>query len=190
MARERLTRQQAREQTRSEILDAARRLFGQHGYRRTSLEEIAESAGYSKGAVYSNWPGKEALFLELLDREFDDKDRTYSTNDLSPTTWALATLEFFVDAVNSPAMRGALAERYESARTESAQFIAGGRPDPEWATWREIASIAMATGSGLIIQSAVDPEALDPDLLQRVMARLTGSLDRADIERSQTDALS
>lgn len=175
MARQRLTREEARERTRSEILAAARRLFGQHGYRRTSLEEIAETAGYSKGAVYSNWPSKERLFLELLDNELDDEDSDYSTHDLSPTTWALATLEFFVDAVNSPEMREALARRYEKARAESAEVIARGRPEPDWATWEEIASIAMATGSGLIIQNAVDPQALDPTLLQRVMARLTGS---------------
>lgn len=173
MARKRLSREEAKELTRSEITAAARRLFGQHGYRRTSLEEIAETAGYSKGAVYSNWSSKEALFLELLDRELEDEDSDYSTHDLSPTTWALATLEFFVDAVNSHEMREALAERYEKARAESAELIAQGRPAPDWATWREIASVAMATGSGLIIQNAVDPDALDPNLLQRVMAILT-----------------
>ncbi len=168
----RLTREEAKEQTRTELLRAARELFGQFGYRRTSLDEIAESAGYSKGAVYSNWSSKEDLFLALLDNEFEGTDAINSDQDLSPTTWALATLEFFVDAVNTPETRAVLADRYQKARTESASAIAQGRPEPEWATWTEIASIAMATGSGLIIQNAVDPGAIGDDLLQRVMQRL------------------
>lgn len=169
MNRKRMSREEARQYTRDEILASARRLFGEHGYRATSLEQIAEEAGYSKGAVYSNWSGKEALFLEVLDREAE----TAENPSLQPSAWALATLEFFVESVGSPEIREALAERYGRAREEVAMRLSGGRDDPGWATWNEIASVVMAVGSGLLIQAAIDPDVLEPDLLERVIWRLT-----------------
>lgn len=165
----RLTREEARSQTRRSILDAARTLFTEHGYRGASLDDIAETAGYSKGAVYSNWPSKEALFLELL-----DQTRSDGTEGLDTTAggWALATLEFFVEAVRNPEMRGALADRYGEARREIGVNLAAGRPDPEWATWDELAATAMAIGTGLIIQTAVDPTAIAPTLADRIIGIL------------------
>src|SRR5579883_3082128 len=62
----RLSRAEAKEHTRDRLLDAAAALFARKGFAGASLEEIAESAGYSVGAVYSNFAGKEQLFLELL----------------------------------------------------------------------------------------------------------------------------
>lgn len=177
MAQRRLTREEARELTRSEILDAARTLFTERGYRGASLEDIAGTAGYSKGAVYSNWPSKEALFLELLDAA-----RTDGTTGMSTTAgpWQLATLEFFVEAVRSPETRTALADRYQRARQEVGAAIGGERPDPSWATWEEVATVAMAIGTGLIIQTALDENAVDPTLADRVMHVLFGDHDSKD----------
>jgi hypothetical protein len=50
--------------------------------------------------------------------------------------------------------------------------LAQGRHPPHWATWEELASVAMALGSGLIIQAAVDETAVDPTLVGRIMHRL------------------
>ncbi|POS05862.1 TetR/AcrR family transcriptional regulator [Burkholderia gladioli] len=63
----RLTREESQAQTRLRLLEVATALFTRDGYAATSLERIAEVAGFSKGAVYSNFPGKEALFLEVLE---------------------------------------------------------------------------------------------------------------------------
>lgn len=62
----RLTRAQSKAQTRERVLAAAARAFARDGYDGASVEEIAESAGYSVGAVYSNFSSKEHLFAELL----------------------------------------------------------------------------------------------------------------------------
>ncbi len=62
----RLTRAQSKALTRRRILAAAARAFSRDGYAGASVEEIAESAGYSVGAVYSNFESKEHLFAELL----------------------------------------------------------------------------------------------------------------------------
>jgi AcrR family transcriptional regulator len=50
------------------ILEAALQLFSTHGYRGTSIREIAEAAGLSTGNVYHHFPDKEALFRTLLDQ--------------------------------------------------------------------------------------------------------------------------
>ena len=73
--KQRLTRQESRLETRTRLLDSAAQLFARGGYEGASVDLIAESAGYSKGAFYSNFESKEAIFLELLDthkrREID-----------------------------------------------------------------------------------------------------------------------
>lgn len=63
---QRLTRAEAKAQTREQLLDAAARVFAQKGYAGASVDEIAEAAGYSTGALYSNFDSKEKLFLELM----------------------------------------------------------------------------------------------------------------------------
>lgn len=63
----RLSRAESRAQTRQEILKTAQRLFAQEGFRGASLDAIAYEAGYSKGAVYSNFESKEHLFLEVME---------------------------------------------------------------------------------------------------------------------------
>lgn len=73
--KQRLTRQENRLETRTRLLESAAQLFARGGYEGASVDLIAESAGYSKGAFYSNFESKEAIFLELLDthkrREID-----------------------------------------------------------------------------------------------------------------------
>jgi AcrR family transcriptional regulator len=62
----RRSRRAAQERTRERLLDAAAAVLVRKGYAGASVEEIAEAAGFSTGAVYSNFAGKEALFNELL----------------------------------------------------------------------------------------------------------------------------
>jgi AcrR family transcriptional regulator len=54
-------------ETRRRLIDVARRMFLDDGYAATSLDKVAVEAGYSKGAVYSNFSGKEELCLAVLD---------------------------------------------------------------------------------------------------------------------------
>jgi len=179
MSTRRLTREETRQRTRAAILERARALFSERGYRGASIDQIADAAGFSKGAVYSNWASKEELFLDLLDQDRagqgpNGADPGEAPPDLSvqATGWALATLDFFLDAVRSPKTRAVLAERYRAVRREVGTEMSAGRPDPSWISWPELATVAMALGSGLIIQSALDPEAVDPALAARVIQHL------------------
>jgi AcrR family transcriptional regulator len=70
-----LTREERRRRTRSDLLGTARRVFEERGFHAASLEEIAEEAGYSKGAIYSNFAGKDELFLAVLAEHIDRRVR-------------------------------------------------------------------------------------------------------------------
>lgn len=66
------TRAERQAQTRQLVLEAAERLFLAQGFAATSLEDIAREAGFSKGAVYSNFAGKHDLFFAIVEAQFDD----------------------------------------------------------------------------------------------------------------------
>ncbi|TMK23433.1 MAG: TetR/AcrR family transcriptional regulator [Actinobacteria bacterium] len=70
MASKRLTREESRAQTRARLIDAAAEVFLRQGFDGASLEGIAEEAGYTRGAVYSNFDDKDELFLEVVQRHF------------------------------------------------------------------------------------------------------------------------
>src|SRR5271154_1630229 len=63
----RLTRAESRERTRALIVDAATDLFLRSGFQVTSLEQIGEEAGFTRGAVYSNFPSKTAMGIAVID---------------------------------------------------------------------------------------------------------------------------
>src|ERR687892_1067088 len=60
-----------RREARNELLSAALRVFARRGYRDAGVEEIAAEAGYSKGALYWHFSGKEELLLTLLEERID-----------------------------------------------------------------------------------------------------------------------
>jgi AcrR family transcriptional regulator len=108
MSSEAETRKQKQERTRAELIGAAGRVFARRGYHGASVEEVAAEAGYTTGAVYSNFKGKEELFLALNDHELEKRLEDYRA---------------VVDALDSP--QGA----EETASGRFGDFI---RDDPDW----------------------------------------------------------
>jgi AcrR family transcriptional regulator len=68
---ERLTPERRRQLTRDALIGAAAEVFTHKGFHAASLDEIAETAGFTRGAIYSNFGSKEELFFAVIDR-FDD----------------------------------------------------------------------------------------------------------------------
>lgn len=58
-------------QRRAQLIDVGRRVFAEHGYKGTSVEEIARAAGVSKPIVYEHFGGKEGLYAVIVDREME-----------------------------------------------------------------------------------------------------------------------
>ncbi|MCM3772781.1 MULTISPECIES: TetR/AcrR family transcriptional regulator [Priestia] len=74
------------EQTKRKVADAAKALFSQKGYKATSIEEIVEATGSSKGNIYYHFKSKEGLFLYLIDewdleweRNWKEREALYKT---------------------------------------------------------------------------------------------------------------
>jgi AcrR family transcriptional regulator len=65
---ERWTRERRLERTRSLLLDAAEEVFAEKGFTPATLDDIASTAGYTKGAIYKHFTTKEDLFLAVSDR--------------------------------------------------------------------------------------------------------------------------
>ena len=87
-----LTRGERQRQTRAALIDAARTVFARDGYHRARLEAIAHEAGYSKGAVYSNFDGKAALFLAVIDDDLARADALRTSSTALPSESAAASL--------------------------------------------------------------------------------------------------
>ena len=63
----RVTRAESKERTRQRLLAEAQRLFRERGYAATSLEQIADAAEVTKGAIYGHFASKEDLMLTAME---------------------------------------------------------------------------------------------------------------------------
>jgi AcrR family transcriptional regulator len=125
----RLTRAEQQAQTRTRLIEAAAKVFAQRGFQAASVEEIAEQAGYSHGAVYSNFDGKGELFLAVFEEYMAERVR-----ELAETQAALAddaTLEARARALADQWMDRLAGERESLAL--HVEFIAHAERDPELA---------------------------------------------------------
>jgi TetR/AcrR family transcriptional regulator, transcriptional repressor of aconitase len=132
--RKRLTREESREQTRASLIAVAREHFLHHGLGDAVAEKIAEDAGYSRGALYANFDGKEDLFLAVFQQEKKRrleefrsiltensstkfklrKMRDYIADSLTDPDWIVLRAEFEAGALRSERLRKSFAEMYRS----------------------------------------------------------------------------
>lgn len=189
--RKRETRAEKQARTRAELIATAAKVFARRGYNGASVEEIAEEAGYSHGAVYSNFEGKADLFLAVFEDYMAERVR-----ELAETQAALpgdAPLETRARALADQWM-DRLARDRESVLLHM-EFIAHGDRDPELArrfgtrsaamreavaryivSYQEeagvdlplsagdLALVLRALGIGLAIEALVSPDAVRDDL--------------------------
>jgi AcrR family transcriptional regulator len=167
-------------------LAAAAEVFAQRGYHAATLDQVAEVAGFSKGAVYSNFSGKEDLFLALQrEREeglieafgsagqdvndpsdlFDALRGVYAASRDRDTAWSL-WMEFTLFAMRKPKSRARLAESSRATHDLVVDLVNrqcrddGVQPP---ITTDLIACMYSALFTGLWQQQAIDPEAVDDD---------------------------
>jgi AcrR family transcriptional regulator len=184
----RLTRAERRAQTRQALVDAAARVFIERGFAGASVESIAEEAGYTRGAFYSNFTSKEELFAELLQqrvyaayREMAERSAAGERPSLRETGERLAAiqadpggqwlfrlwLELLAHAGRDEAFRTIAADFWRGTRELTAQAIersyreARRRPP---APPRELATAMIALDVGLALQHFVDGEQVPLDV--------------------------
>jgi AcrR family transcriptional regulator len=95
------------EATRLELLDAARRLFGEHGYATTSLDEITTAAKVTKGALYHHFEGKQELFGAVYEQVKREASERAAVAFLEPDPWVdlCAGCHAMLDAHLDPLVR-------------------------------------------------------------------------------------
>jgi AcrR family transcriptional regulator len=82
---ERWTQERRREHTRNLLLDAAEEVFAERGFEGASLEDIAQRAGYTRGAIYKHFSSKADLFVAISTR-FNSRFLTVFENAVEPGT--------------------------------------------------------------------------------------------------------
>jgi AcrR family transcriptional regulator len=100
----RLNREESQARTRSLLIEAARREIVKKGFALASVRDIAEAAGFSQGAFYSNFPDKEAILLELVQRHQSEERAKIEAalgNAGGDATRAMAGIEKWAATVNS-----------------------------------------------------------------------------------------
>lgn len=199
--REKRAEKQAR--TRAELLSTAATVFARRGYRGASVEEIAEEAGYSHGAVYSNFAGKEDLFLAVLEEYMAERARELAATQvelaedepLEARARALADqwmerfakdresfllhLEFIAHAGRDPELAERFGTRSAALREAIAGYIGhyqaleGVEPALPPA---DLAMVLRALGIGLAVEALVSPDAVREGLYGDFVELLVGLL--------------
>ncbi|MFC4564436.1 TetR/AcrR family transcriptional regulator [Nocardiopsis mangrovi] len=190
----------SRDEVRRRLLAAAARVFAERGYADSRLEDIARAAGFTKGAVYSNFGGKEDLFGAVL-RERSDTELSAvmaevgGTDDPAEAIGRAARvvagrvagdternrlgLEFAARAARDEPTREVVASLRRAQREAAARTIAdvgeraGARPavDPELA-----ALIVHCLTNGLSMERLADPGAVTADTAERALAAVLTAL--------------
>jgi len=206
--RTRAARAQGRE-ARDELLDAGLRVFARRGYSQAGVEEIAAEAGYSKGAFYWHFSGKEGLLMALLEERIDapmreivallesappDRDmsreaaREFARLIGEQRDALLVERECWSLAIRDPKLRDRYLQRQtELRRSLTAALEARARHlgTPDLATPAEdVARIVMGIIGGLAVDELTEPGTVSPQLLGDALAIVYAGL----VARAQAGA--
>jgi AcrR family transcriptional regulator len=192
--RTRAARAEGRE-GRDELLTAALRVFARRGYRQASVDDIAAAAGYSKGALYWHFSGKEDLLLALLEERIDaptreivallesapperdmslEAGREFARRLGTQRDAVLLEREYWSLAIRDPELRALYAERQMELRGALARALEArarhlGTPDLPMPA-EDLARIVMSIIGGLAVDELIEPGSVRPDLLSETLA--------------------
>jgi AcrR family transcriptional regulator len=198
---ETLSRQQIRTQeTQARLLSAAEEVFVRDGYEAAQLDEIAATAGRSKGAVYTHFKSKEDLFLALFEhrtrsyverfvsslrkctsrKESHEAFREFYVGLAEDRTWPILTLEFKLFALRHPESKERLRKAYEMSKTTRDVALPEqvfGQITREQQTDHDLSITALGPiVSGLILESYFEPQILSEKGLRRILGRIFDAL--------------
>jgi AcrR family transcriptional regulator len=205
MTFEPLTPERRRELTRQHLLEAAAIVFARDGFHGATLDDVASLAGFTKGAVYSNFKNKDDLFLALLeDRIQTQFALTAEVLESGPherveqfprirtllhsmlfrdDSFSALYLEFVLYARRNPAARAKLIESERSERTLIESLIerehGSVRGDPPHPT-RALAEFSRAVFNGLAMTRLVDPDAITEETIDTTLQMLYESMGAKD----------
>jgi AcrR family transcriptional regulator len=185
--------------TRARLSSAARQVFLRRGFRDATVDEIAAEAGYTTGAVYSNFSGKAELLLAVIEEYVNRRARaiedlvTPASGVEQPRragqewmqqldedpTWFPLFIEFWSQAVGDPDLREPLATQMRVVRATVARLLGQAAErahvqlpmSPE-----ELAIVIKALANGIALEKKADPENVSDDLYGRFLVLLLQTL--------------
>ena len=190
----RLTRKESQAKTRSQLLEAAGRVFARRGMQRATVDEVAGEAGYTKGAFYANFSSKEDLFLAMLDERFaqrlDEIDRVldsgatvseqarqagrdFTEHIAADPEWSRLFFEFAVQALRDEGFRQELVRRHRTLRERIADGLRshvdtlGGAMPVEA---EDVARMTYAMADGFALARLLEGEDVPEDLFATMLA--------------------
>ena len=185
-----LTQERRRQQTRDHLLAAAAQVFAERGYHGATLDEVARVAGFTKGAVYSNFKNKDDLFLALFKANYEremaqivatlessvvpavDRLSDFVTliqeGSAQPPNSTLLHLEFWLYAARNPEARARLAAIDDEAVRSLADLLRAERAhegiaplgDPD-----RVARVIEMLFRGIGLLRVMQPDVVDDELL-------------------------
>jgi len=192
---ERLSRAERQARTRDDLLDAAERLFSASGFHATSVDAVADAAGYTKGAVYSNFASKEDLFLAVYARQADqavaaiERELAKAPDPITGIEtlararveqrgradgWLAVFFEFWAHVLRHPELRERFAAIHkrvnEPLAAAAGQVAAEHGVEPEQPVAR-MATAYYAMQLGLQLERLTQPDVVDADLAGYVARR-------------------
>jgi AcrR family transcriptional regulator len=193
-----MSRKEAQEQTRERVVAAAAKVFARRGYHRATVDEIASEAGFTIGALYSNFAGKEELVLAIADRQVEQRagefraiaEAAEGEGDASSEAaaqfrnvleadpdWPLLFYEFWSLSVRNPELQGELAKRRDAIRDALAETLerVAKRHGFELRFPAPVLATAIAASlNGLAFERAADPKALPDDVFAEFVTAVLG----------------
>lgn len=191
-------KREKRADVKAKILESAFVIFTEKGYDGSSLERVAEAAGFSKGAVYSNFANKDELFFELVSARIDLRiealrsilTKRQGTKGMAAVGravgkelgaigeadpgWQTLFIEFWLRCARNPELRSRMAEKRRVMRAKIAEsFVAGAEASGgklKQAEAMDLATTVLALSNGLGIEGIIDPEAVRPALFGEALA--------------------
>jgi AcrR family transcriptional regulator len=190
------SRAERQAQTRTALVDAAERLFVEQGFHATSLDAVAAEAGYTKGAVYSNFASKEDLFFAVYERRLDARLAEFEAIiESAPTArdalhaaaltavprtardgWLAVFFEFWAHVLRHGELRERFAalhrriiEPLEAGLIRHAEEVGEPLPDDP----RKLATARYAMQLGLQLERMTQPDVVDPELGARMLGLST-----------------
>lgn len=188
-----------RGEVRDRILDAASKVFAAEGFAGATIDAIGQAAGFTKGAVYSNFESKDGLFLALLDREFELRgeqiatvldssggDTAAAARELS-RSWLdsvrdhsdfyVLFVEYWLRAQRDPQLRERLIERRRAAAADQAVHIVESTrsvaSDPDLA---DLAQLVVTINLGIAMEEVLRPGTINPNLLAQLITAVLESV--------------
>jgi AcrR family transcriptional regulator len=191
-----LTRAESQARTRGLIIEAATRLFLREGFQRTSLEQIGEEAGFTRGAVYSNFPSKTAMGIAVIDElyareaerleamlgetasveEWFDALARWADQTVGDPAWTRLEIELAASSAHEESYRAATAARYEVMRARWVALFGERFGGPAVLDPEMLGAIVVGLGLGAGVQRAFDPRLSGSDWVELLRLVLVPAL--------------